>query len=156
MSDAETRRQRDRAEINDLLVRLALAQDGHDWNALSDCFEADAVYDHPGGQLVGVEPIVDRSRAALSPLDASQHLLGTILISLGDDRSASSTSYFQAQHVRRDAPGGELYTIAGTYRDRLSCRDGQWRVAHRIQSYTWRDGNPDVIVRRPGSARERP
>jgi SnoaL-like domain len=55
--------------------------------------------------------------------------------------------HFQAQPVRHGAPGGDLYLIAGTYRDRLVRGDGRWRIAHRSQEYTWCDGNPDVTRR---------
>lgn len=140
---------RARADVQDRLVRLALAQDAHDWEALADCFEPDAVYDHPGGRIEGVEEIVGRSRTALTPLDASQHLVGTTLVTVDGGNDATSVSYFQAQHVRRGVAGGDLLIIAGTYRDRLVCRDGVWRIAHRVQEYSWRDGNPEVTRRTP-------
>jgi 3-phenylpropionate/cinnamic acid dioxygenase small subunit len=136
----------DRELVHDVLVRCALAQDAHDWDALSGCFEPDAVYVHPRGRIDGVDGIVERSRVALGALDSSQHLLGSIQVSVDGDE-ARSTCYFQAQHVREDAPGGPLYVIAGTYRDRMTRRSGQWRIGERVQSYTWRDGNPDVVHR---------
>jgi hypothetical protein len=52
-----------RAEIHDLLVRLAIAQDDHDWDTLTAHFAPDAVYDHPGGRLVGVDDIARVSDA---------------------------------------------------------------------------------------------
>ena len=156
MNDTAARLLRDRADIHDLIVRLALAQDGRDWHTLAGCYLPDAVYVHPGGELTGVDAIVDRTRTALTALDASQHLLGTILVTVEDDE-ASATTYFQAQHVRHEAPGGDLYLIAGTYRDRLVRSDGRWRIAHRTQDYTWRDGNPEVTRRAaPGADAARP
>lgn len=139
---------RARADVHDALVRLALAQDANDWETLTDCFEPDATYDHPGGRLEGAAEIVERSRNALARLDGSQHLVGSFLIEVDGD-AATSTSYFQAQHVKRDTPGGDLLIIAGIYRDRLRRRDGRWRVAHRTQEYSWRDGNPAVTKRPP-------
>jgi ketosteroid isomerase-like protein len=154
MTEIELQRLADRAAIHDVLVRLALAQDAHDWTTLTDCFMPDAVYVHPGGEIVGVEPIVDRTRTALTPLDASQHLLGTILVTItGSD--ASAITYFHAQHIRRGVEGGDLFVIAGTYKDRLAHGDdGRWRVAHRTQEYTWRDGNPAVTRRDTGVIKE--
>jgi uncharacterized protein (TIGR02246 family) len=138
----------DRTQVTDVIVRTALAQDARDWQAVADCFADDAVYLHPGGRMDGVEAIVERSRRALQPLDASQHLVSSIHVSVEGD-TASSTAYFQAQHVRKAAAGGELYTIAGTYRDTFSRQRGQWRIVERRQEYSWRDGNPAVIVRGP-------
>lgn len=136
----------DRAAIEDVLVRCAIAQDAHDWDGLADCFEPTAVYLHPNGRIEGVEEIVARSRAALGALDASQHLVGSIRIAIDGD-SAQATSYFHAQHVRAAAPGGDLFVISGTYGDRLTRRDGTWRISERQQTYTARWGNADVIVR---------
>jgi ketosteroid isomerase-like protein len=140
-----------RAAIQDLLTRVALAQDAHDWSTVGDCFAPDALYLHPSGQLEGAAAIVERARRALTPLDASQHLLGTMLVEVGDG-VASSVTYFQAQHVRKGAPGGDLLVIAGSYTDELELIDGRWRIARRTQQYSWRDGNPAVIVRAPGQA----
>jgi len=137
----------DRELVHDVIVRGALAQDAHDWEALTECFDPDAVYVHPSGRLEGASAIVQRSRAALEALDASQHLVGSIRVVVDGD-NASATSYFHAQHVRAAAEGGELYVIAGTYSDRLSRRSGTWKIVERVQTYTWRDGNREVVVRR--------
>lgn len=133
-------------EIHNLITRVAHAQDDHDWVRLAGCFASDARYVHPKGELTGAEAIVARSRSALERLDVSQHLVGSIYIEVSGDR-AHAVSYFQAQHVRDAAEGGSLYVIAGTYDDDLRLLGEQWRIAVRRQTYSWRDGNPDVIVR---------
>jgi ketosteroid isomerase-like protein len=136
----------DRVAIEDVLVRCALAQDRHDWDAVAGCFQPDAVYVHPKGRLDGAAAIAERSRAALGALDASQHLIGSIQIEVSGN-TARATSYFHAQHVRAGAPGGDLYVISGTYADDLEYRDGVWRISQRQQTYAARWGNPAVIVR---------
>ena len=136
----------DQQAVNDLLVRYVHALDARDWYAVAGCFTADAVFVHPGGRVEGPSGVVARAQAALGPLDASQHLLSSILVAVnGDD--AEATSYFHAQHVRAGAPGGDLYVIAGTYRDRLRRTTEGWQIVERIQEYSWRSGNPGVIVR---------
>jgi ketosteroid isomerase-like protein len=136
----------DRQAIGDLLVRYVHALDRRDWSTVAGCFASDAVFLHPGGRVEGPEGIVTRARAALGPLDASQHLLGSVLVSVDGD-TAEATSYFHAQHVRAGAPGGDLYVIAGSYRDRLRRGGAGWEIVERVQEYSWRSGNPDVIVR---------
>jgi ketosteroid isomerase-like protein len=136
----------DRQAVYDLVVGYVLALDQRDWETVSKCFASDAVFIHPAGRVEGPDAIVGRARAALDPLDASQHLLGSILVTVdGDD--AQATSYFHAQHVRAGAPGGDLYVIAGSYRDRLRRGAEGWEIFERTQDYSWRSGNPDVIVR---------
>jgi len=132
--------------VADLLVRYVHALDAGDWDTVAACFAPDAVFAHPGGRVEGAAAIVARAQAALGPLDTSQHLLGSILVTVDDD-TARATSYFHAQHVRAAASGGDLYVIAGTYRDRLRRTADGWEIVERVQEYSWRNGNPDVIVR---------
>ena len=133
-------------QIHNVITGGAHAQDGHDWVRYGETFAVDARYVHPKGELEGRDAIVDRSRKALTPLDASQHLVGSVVIDVDGD-TAHAVSYFVGQHVRADAPGASLFVIAGTYDDQFERRDGRWQIAVRTQSYSWRDGNPDVIVR---------
>lgn len=143
----------DRAAIEDLLVRHAIAQDERNWDALRACYLPTATYTHPGGELRGVDEIVGRTSSALTPLDSCQHLVGTTVVTVAPDgASAESVSYFQAQHLRRGLADGELFIIAGTYRDRFERdADGAWRIAQRRQEYSWRDGNPEVTRRAPAA-----
>lgn len=136
----------DSDDIRNRIARLAYAQDEKDWDAVRAAYVEDAIYVHPGGRLEGVDEIVARTRKALESLDTSQHLIGSITITVSGD-TASSRAYFQAQHVRAAAPGGELYAIAGSYTDRWVRTPEGWRIAERTQTYQWRSGNPDVIVR---------
>lgn len=136
----------DRAEIAHRIARLAHAQDDQDWPAIAAAFTQDAVYVHPGGRLEGADAIIERTRTALRVLDASQHLIGSIAVEVDGD-SATSRAYFQAQHLRTGTPGGDLYTIAGTYDDRWVRTPDGWRIATRTQTYTWRSGNRDVVAR---------
>jgi 3-phenylpropionate/cinnamic acid dioxygenase small subunit len=136
----------DRQEIADLCVRYARALDRHDWEALAACFVADAVYLYPGGRTDGVEAVVERCRAALTPLDASQHLIGSILTAVDGDEGRAS-SYFHAQHVRAGTEGGDTFVIAGSYDDRVVRTAEGWRIAQRDQTYTWTAGNRAVVRR---------
>jgi uncharacterized protein (TIGR02246 family) len=138
----------DDAAIRNLISRTALTQDARDWDRHADCYVPDVEYVHPKGVIVGVDEVVARSRAALTPLDDSQHLIGTMVVEVDGD-TAQAVSYFHAQHVRAEAApsGGTHFVIAGAYRDTLRKVDGVWRIARREQSYSWRAGNAAVIVR---------
>src|SRR5215207_8693050 len=107
----------DRQEIADLLVRYTFGLDNRDWDTVRSCFTDMPLFIHPGGRVEG-DAIVDRARGALEQLDASQHLLGNVVVEVDGD-SARSTCYFQAQHVRVGTPGGDTYIIAGSYTDTL-------------------------------------
>jgi ketosteroid isomerase-like protein len=146
--DAAVQRLIDQQEIADLCTRYTLGLDAKDWDRVRSCFTDAAVFVHPGGRIDGVDGIVDRARGALEPLDASQHLLGNVLVEVAPDgTTARCTSYFQAQHVRAGAPGGDTYVIAGSYTDTLTRTADGWRIAERVQAYLWRDGNRAVVAR---------
>ena len=144
--DADVQRLIDRQEIADLCVRYTYALDTKDWALFESCFTSTAVFVHPGGRLEGLEAIGDRSRGALTPLDASQHLLGNVVAEVAGD-TARATSYFQAQHVRAGTPGGDTYIIAGSYTDTLARTASGWKITERVQAYLWRDGNRAVVKR---------
>ncbi len=146
MADDDVRSVIDRQAVSDLLVGYVLALDRRDWETVAKCFASDAAFIHPAGRVEGRDSIVGRAQAALDPLDASQHLLASILVTVEGD-NAQATSYFHAQHVRAGATGGDLYVIAGTYRDRLRRDADGWAIFERVQDYSWRSGNPEVIVR---------
>jgi len=133
-------------EIADLCANYAYALDRKDWAALRECFTDAPVFLHPGGRVDGIDGIVDRARGALDALDASQHLLGNIVVEVDGD-TAQSVCYFQAQHLRAGALGGDTYIIAGSYTDRLVRTPQGWRISERVQDYLWRDGNRAVVAR---------
>jgi ketosteroid isomerase-like protein len=140
------RRLADRQEIAELCARYAIALDTRDWELLESCFAPAPVFVHPGGRLEGFAAILDRTRTALAPLTATQHLLGTMVAEVDGD-TARSVCYFQAQHVRAGTPGGDTYIIAGRYADMLTRTADGWRITERVQTYTWRDGNRAVVAR---------
>jgi ketosteroid isomerase-like protein len=133
--------------ITEICHSYALAVDGHDWQALRRCFTADATADYlDRPSCDGYEAIESFIRRALEPLDASQHLIGNVTVKIGAE-SATSTCYLHAQHVRRGTPGGDLFTIGGTYRDTLVRGSTGWRISHRSLEATWSAGNPAVLGR---------
>jgi 3-phenylpropionate/cinnamic acid dioxygenase small subunit len=136
----------DRQEISDLLVRYTRALDTKDWELLRACFTESPVFVHPGGRLEGWDAILRRTRGALDPVDRTQHMLGNIVADI-DGHSATCLSYFHAQHVREGTPGGSTYIIAGSYADTLERTPTGWRIAERVQTYAWREGNRAVVGR---------
>jgi 3-phenylpropionate/cinnamic acid dioxygenase small subunit len=143
--EAAVRDLMDREAIGAVCVRYATALDQRDWSLLAECFEPDAVGDYGDlGRLDGYGEIERTCRAALEPLTASQHLVGNIAVDLDGD-AARSTCAFQAQHVRPGTPGGDLFVVAGNYRDRFVRRDDGWRIAHRRIEVVWTDGNSAVL-----------
>jgi len=149
-------RTNDRAAIIDLLVDYTYAIDGRDWQALRSVFLPDASFDMGVEVVQGVEAIIDRISGILIPLDASQHLVSNHQVRVQDD-TATCRTYLHAQHVRKEAPGGRHYVIAGRYEDDLVRTEAGWRISHRRLVVVWREGNPAVLQQGNGdAARMRP
>jgi hypothetical protein len=130
-----------------LCVQYATALDSRNWALLRDCCVSDIVADYAGiGRIDGYEALEEVCRAALEPLQASQHMIGNHAVVVNGDE-ASGTTYFRAQHIRLGTPGGDRYIVAGIYTDRFVRRDQRWRIAHRKLDVVWSDGNPAVLER---------
>jgi ketosteroid isomerase-like protein len=138
----------DKQAITETCYRYAIVLDNRDWTALATVFtpDAEAYYlDMP--PCIGYQAIEDTCRTALSVLDASQHLIGNVTVTLdGDDPdSADCLCYLQAQHVKTGTEGGDNFIIAGRYLDRFVRTADGWRIKQRRLEGVWTDGNPAVV-----------
>jgi len=144
--DERARAAADRAEIENLLVRYAIALDTRDWELLASCFVPDVVYRFAHvGDVEGIDGVVEICRRSLDPLDASQHLIASPYVEVHGDEARSRCS-FQAQHVREGLEGGRNFVVAGTYVDRLRRTEDGWRIVRRELERTWTEGNPAVLA----------
>ena len=135
----------DKQEIADVVYRYAIAVDTRDWELLRSCFTAGATADYLDlPPCASYDDIESTCRTALTPLTATQHLLGNVLIDVDGDH-AGGQCYLQAQHVMAGTPGGDLFVLAGKYTDRFERTDAGWRIVHRRLDLIWADGNPAVV-----------
>ncbi|MEM8903881.1 MAG: nuclear transport factor 2 family protein [Actinomycetota bacterium] len=140
----------DITEIIQVTNRYCMAIDAHDWTALRErVFLADAVCDFGGhhGVREGIDGIIEVIAGALTPLDESQHLVGSHVVEVAGD-TATCRCYLHGQHVRRDVDGGPHFIVALTYDDHLARTPDGWRIARRTLVPSWRSGNPKVVTGR--------
>ena len=138
------RRLLDEREIVAVATRYCRALDTKDRDLLDQVFAPDASADLMAPELCeGREAIKDRIEAALARLDVSQHLVGNHEVTVDGD-TATHRCYLQAQHVRRSAPRGPNYIVAGRYEDELTRTDEGWRIRFRRIVVMWTDGDPSV------------
>lgn len=135
----------DRESIIDLINRYAIALDTKDWYSLRTCFLADATCEYEGfGEYRGIDAIEMICQQTISPLTASQHLLGNHGVTTRGDE-ADAVCYVQAQHIRTGSTGGEVFTLGGKYTDLVVRTDDGWQIAHRTLTTLWTTGNPSVL-----------
>lgn len=133
--DERLRRLVDRAEIQDLLFRYCRGVDRCDAALVRSAYHPDSFDDRGYWRGNGHEFaafITERLRTANS---STTHSVTNALIETVGDK-AFSESYVRATLVRRDSPVVDV--IGARYLDRLSRRDGTWRIEHRTVVLDWR------------------
>lgn len=129
----------DTQAIVELTRAYGRALDRGRYEQLRDLFTADATAGLGGAGQFGIDQIIDRTSSALSVFDRCEHHLGDPRIDLVGDTATSRCSV-RALHMR---PAGEtpaVYTVVGTYEDRLVRTDAGWRIAHRDLIVEHREG----------------
>jgi hypothetical protein len=132
----------DDCAIRRTLARYNLRGDRGD---LAATFTEDGVLDAPGMHLVGRDAIVARLAASMAGnkpgLTRVQHNLTTSLIETDGTGEARCQSYFL---VLTDIGPDH----AGSYRDRLVKRDGEWLIAERSARVSWVSPNTLFVIGR--------
>lgn len=137
----------DRRAIEDGIAAYAHALDRRAWDELAGCLAGDVRARYGDGPwLEGLDAVTAWCRRVLERLDASQHRTGTVRVELAGDRARSSC-YVAAEHLRSGAPGGDRFTVGGSYEDVWERGAEGWRIARRVMHVTWTDGNPNVLAR---------
>lgn len=121
-----------RQEIHDALLRYCWGIDRGDLELVLSAFHEDALDNHSGVEESAVERFT-RTVVEGAAMRTS-HNLSNVLIQV-DGAVASAQSYLTAWH-QFDFEGKTYdWVIAGRYVDRLECRNGKWRIAHRTVVY---------------------
>jgi hypothetical protein len=138
--------QADRVAVLDVVAAYATALDTKNWSLLETLLAADATVNFGSsvGTAQGPAAIAALLRGTLEALDGSQHLVANSVVRLTGD-AAEHTCYVHGQHIRRGAPGGELYVVAGRYDDRLRRTADGWRFTSRTITRSWSQGNWGVV-----------
>ncbi|MGI9641262.1 MAG: nuclear transport factor 2 family protein [Acidimicrobiia bacterium] len=135
----------DEQAVINLATRYCWALDTHNFADLHNVFMPDAFAILGETECNGIDAIVERISSAPTRLDASQHLVGSHVVTLDGDQ-ATHNCYLQAQHVLSGTEGGELWMVAGKYEDEAVRTAGGWRIKRRVLSRIWTDGNPNVAA----------
>jgi hypothetical protein len=149
MGEERLQRLLDEHEIVDVMNAYTTALDTKDWGLLESCFTPDGDADF--GNLAGVgaldspQALVDLCRGALQDLQATQHLQGNYLVEVDGD-TAQASCYFQANHFLEGAPGGNVFTVWGKYRDRFVRTGDGWKIQHRNLDTISAGGNQNLFA----------
>lgn len=134
------------AAIKDIQIRYCRSCDRMDFDLMRSCFHPDATtkYGYFGGT---VDEFVASAQQQLPYFVATTHNTGNQLVEVSGD-SAWAEHYTVATHrIAADEIGPERdFVTSVRYIDRLECRGGDWRIAHRELVLDWIRSDPVTVI----------
>jgi ketosteroid isomerase-like protein len=124
---AQLRRLTDRAELQDLVNRYAMAVDDHDLAAVAGMYTADGRFIRRGRTAAGREEVLRSLERSMRRYGPTIHTAHTLVISWEDEDNASGAATGHAELALR----GDLILAAYRYRDRYRREPAGWRFARR-------------------------
>jgi len=132
------------ATIKDIQIRYCRGCDRMDFELLRSCFHPDATtqYGFFGGS---VDDFIAGAEQQLPHFVSTTHNTGNQIVEVSGD-AAWAEHYTVATHrMAADDLGPERdFVTSVRYIDRLECRDGDWRIAHRALVLDWIRSDPVV------------
>lgn len=134
---------RDRAAIQDLLIRYAAAIDSEEWELLDSVFLPDAEIDYTtSGGIKGRYPEVRAWLEKVLPsFEVKQHLLANTTLQLEGDRATSRTYFYNPMGAPGPDGAVQLFFVGGYYNDELVRTSEGWRIARRFEEQAWLQGH---------------
>lgn len=104
--------------------------DARNWSGVRNALGPQVAVDYTslwGGEpaVTRADDLIDSWQQVLTGFQATQHLLGPIVVQIDDD-AATVNTHVRAQHVHRDGRG--LWTVGGHYTLRLEYTADGWFV----------------------------
>lgn len=127
-----------------LLGAYAWLVDERRWTEFGEVFTVDALADYEAFTCRGADELGSRMESIHAGLDATQHLIGSVLVTEAEG-GLRVRSHVQATLVRRGFPGGGSVTVGARYDDRVVRGAGGWRIAERRTRGLWVRGNRAII-----------
>jgi SnoaL-like domain len=141
--------------VQAVVTQILHAIDMRRWDALPALFAPDVTTDYTSlfGGNVQRQPskeLIGGWRRLLSSLDATQHLLGPIVVT-GSTSRATAECHVRAFHVWEKSTGGREWMVAGHYVFELLNENGAWRVSHLTLHTLDQTGNRELLTQAAGA-----
>ena len=120
-----------RAEITDVIKRLARGTDRLDEAQMASCYHPDGFDDHNSFRGSGTD-FAKWVCEVLPHFEATHHFIADPYIRL-DGEVAQVDTYCEAHHVG----AGSDMILGLRYVDRFEKRDGRWLIAERVCAFDW-------------------
>lgn len=138
-----------------LLARYAWAIDDQAYDELDHVFTADVRADYEAFECHGVAELVRVMEEIHRGLAATQHLVGSVLVS-GDGPRFAVRSHVQATLVRRVDGVPSRVVVGASYQDGIVRTADGWRIAERRARGLWVEGDRSILGWLPQRSTGRP
>ncbi len=147
------------SQARTVVARLANRIDVREWDELRTLFADEVTTDYTslfGGEIQrqSGDALVDMWRTVLSPLDATQHLVGAIEVR-PEGKGMVAECHVRGYHIAAGTPGGDEWMIAGQWLIRLAEKAGAWLVTHMTLRTLYQTGNRELLAQAGHRRRER-
>jgi hypothetical protein len=138
--------------IEAVLMKYATAIDTKQWALLGGVFTPDIrgfyslTWESDWGELVGLDEYTSAMAYNHQMLDASQHRISNIRVTLHDGDHATVDSYNNAVLIKRHEPAGEVFQEYGSYHDEMVRTPDGWRISNRRYTSMWNTGNREILA----------
>ena len=151
-------------EIQTTVTRMLHAIDALDWRTFRVAFTPEIRLDFtslfPGTpETVSVDTLLERWKPLAHGYDATQHLIGPVVLMESDGRRAKAEAHVHASHYLANAEGGPLWIAAGHYEWTLEHPESSWKIAGIIFRLAFQNGNrslPELAPKRGAAGLGRP
>ncbi len=127
------------------LGRFARIVDGRLWDQVGEVFAETVTFNYGDGkEKAGIAALRAEFALYLDPCGPSQHLIGSIIVTLDGNR-ATSQAYVQARHQGAGKKAHLFLDTNGEYIDRWERRPEGWRVVRRDAHWLVSQGDYSVL-----------
>jgi hypothetical protein len=143
-------------EIQNRIATMLNAIDALDWNTVRAAFAPSVAVDYTslfGGnaETLAADSLLERWRGLLPGFDATQHLIGPVIVTENGGEVATAETQARGYHYVSGAEGGAVWMAAGRYRFAMEQRDGEWKISGITFQLAYQEGNLGM----PGIAQAR-
>jgi hypothetical protein len=138
----------EKVAIAETVTRLFHALDAHDWDTIraftTDPIDVDYPSKQSGPERLGVDDFVSGLKGFLPGFDATQHLLGPIVVEASDGTRATARFHARVTHLLSEADDDLLWTIGCHYTFGLERQEGSWKLCSSRVRVLYQEGDHGV------------
>jgi hypothetical protein len=146
IADEQVSQLTDRLEITDLVSRLGVALDGHDFDEMQPLLTEDATVSTPGGQARGRAALIAQAARNHRVDERIQHVITNVLIDFEGDAQARVRANLLVHFAPAEAPSvpGQAPAVSCTqgaiYRFEVVRTTDRWQFSSIETSPVWMSG----------------